>query len=127
MGYLCVLAGSAAGGLSRYLLSRGISVVSSGVFPVGTMVINLTGCFIIGFLSGVIEYKVVPPNLRLFLQTGFLGGYTTFSTFGLETFSLMKSGEMSLALVNVVVSAVIGVALVFAGYMVSQVILRTVR
>ncbi len=127
MSYLCVLAGSAAGGLSRYLLSRGISQCTAGTFPVGTMVINLTGCFIIGFLTGVFEYKIIPPNIRLFVFTGFLGGYTTFSTFGLETFSLMKWGEMKFAMINVIASTVAGIVLVFAGYMSSQLCMKAVR
>ena len=127
MKYLVIIIGSGTGGLARYLLSRWVYSLSSGGFPIGTLVVNLSGCFIIGFLTGLFEHWVISPNMRLFLFVGFLGGFTTFSTFGLETFNLLKESEIRLALSNFLFSGVFGVALVFAGYWVSQLLIKSFK
>lgn len=127
MKYLVILIGSGTGGLTRYLLSKWVYSLSNGSFPIGTLVVNLSGCFIIGFLTGLFEHWIISPNMRLLIFVGFLGGFTTFSTFGLETFNLLKEAEIRLALTNFLFSGVFGVGLVFAGYVVSQLILKAVK
>jgi len=89
----------------------------SARFPVGTLVVNVLGCLVIGVL-GAIGQHVQPwsPGARLFLFTGILGGFTTFSAFGYETFELLRSGAAALAALNVLAQVAAGLAAVWAGY-----------
>lgn len=109
-------AGGAAGTLSRYGVSVWADRAARGVFPAGTMAVNLAGCFLIGAAWAFCERSLVSPGQRLFLMTGFLGGFTTFSTFGLETFSLMRDGEYWAAALNAAANNILGVGLVMAGF-----------
>lgn len=109
-------AGGAAGTLARYGVSVWADRAARGVFPAGTMAVNLAGCFLIGALWALFERSLISPGQRLFLMTGFLGGFTTFSTFGLETFSLMRDGEYWAAALNAAVNNIAGVGLVLAGF-----------
>ena len=118
---LLILLGGGIGAVLRYLLSTFIYQVSGPTFPTGTLVVNLTGSLVIGFLGGVFERTVVPPDLRSFIQVGVLGGYTTFSSYGLETSQLLRSGEIGLATLNVLASNVGGLALVLVGYAAAQI------
>ncbi len=127
MKYFYILIGSGTGGIIRYLFSRWVYSLSAGTFPIGTLVVNLLGCLIIGFLAGLFEYWVVSPNLRLFIFVGFLGGFTTFSSFGLETFNLIKNSEIRSAFFNIILSDIFGIGLVFAGYLLSQLFIKAVR
>jgi CrcB protein len=89
---LLVLAGGATGSLVRYLAGLGINEYYDGRFPLATFLINVTGSFLIGLLLVVLDREdLLHPNLRPLLVTGFLGGYTTFSTFEWETFALGRS------------------------------------
>jgi fluoride exporter len=121
--YRIVLIGLAglAGTLARYWLSGWVDQRWSTAFPAGTLLVNLAGCFFIGFLfhaSG--EHYFVDPIVRVAVLTGFLGGFTTFSSYGVQTFNLMRDGEMALAALNVVLSNVAGMIFVWAGYMFSR-------
>lgn len=127
MKYLYILIGSGIGGVMRYSLSKWVYSLSSGSFPAGTLVVNLCGCFIIGFLTGIFEHWVISPNMRLFLFVGILGGFTTFSTFGLETFNLLREAEIRLALYNLLFNGVLGIILVIAGYILAQLIIKTIK
>jgi CrcB protein len=89
---LLVLAGGATGSLVRYLAALGINEHYDGRFPLATFLINVTGSFLIGVFLVVLDREdLMHPNLRPLLVTGFLGGYTTFSTFEWETFALGRS------------------------------------
>ena len=123
---LLILIGGGLGAVLRYLLSTLVLQYSGPSFPMGTLVINLSGSFVIGVLAGIFERAVVPPDLRAFLQTGIMGGYTTFSSFGLETMQLLRGGEFSLATVNVLASNIGGIALVFAGYATTTYVLNRI-
>src|SRR5215212_6483879 len=90
-----VALGSAVGGVSRFLLGTLIQQRAGTLFPVGTLVINVTGSLILGFvLRYALATPEVSPQVRALLTTGFCGGYTTFSTFSFETMTLAEGGEL---------------------------------
>ncbi len=94
--YLWVALGAAIGGIGRFSLSGIIANWIGATFPWGTLVVNITGCFVIGIfdmLTGPDGRLLVPPNARLFAMVGICGGYTTFSSFSLETLNLARNGE----------------------------------
>ena len=92
---LCIGAGSCLGGMLRYLLSRFfLGLIPAAFFPIGTFLVNVAGCFAIGFFSGLYENgTLLNPQLKLFLTVGFCGGFTTFSTFVNEDASLLREGQ----------------------------------
>ena len=107
--------GGLLGTLSRYALSTWVDERSHSSFPYGTMAVNLAGCFAAGFLFPLLERAAVSPDLRLGVFTGFLGGFTTFSAYGLQTIVLAQGSMWSLATVNVLVSNVVGLVMVWMG------------
>lgn len=109
MKWLSLIAGSSIGGVARYALAGSVYRVFGSGFPYGTLVVNLAGCFLIGFLAVLSEEKfLLGPNTRLFLMVGFCGSFTTFSTFIYETAHLMTAGETMRAFLNVLVSVILG-------------------
>jgi CrcB protein len=103
--YGCVAAGSVLGGVARYVISLLLQMIPA--FPWATLFVNVTGSFIIGFygtLSGPDGRLFASVRQRQFVMTGFCGGYTTFSTFSLETFKLLEAGMTKTALLNIAVS-----------------------
>lgn len=119
---LLVLLGGALGTGCRYWLSTFVySVVEKPSFPYGNFIVNVSGSFIIGILAELFEARVlVSPTIRAALMTGALGGYTTFSSFSLETFSLLRDGEIWLAIVNALGSVFLGLVAVWAGMKFAQ-------
>ncbi len=115
--------GGAIGTLLRYIIGGLDYRFSSGVFPISTLVVNVTGSLVIGFLWGIIDRFAVSPNVRMFIFIGILGGYTTFSTFSLETFNLMRDGEYRIAVMNAVLSIALSVGAVFLGYLISKMLM----
>jgi CrcB protein len=114
--YIMVMLGGATGSLTRYMLGTAIMARAGGRFPLGTVVINITGSFLIGLLMTLFTERLDPhPNVRLLLVTGFLGGYTTFSSFEWETLGLVQDGSQWLGLVNVVGSVLFGYIAVWLG------------
>jgi CrcB protein len=94
--YLCVFIGAAIGGVARYGVSGVIGNWIGLTFPWGTLIVNITGCFVIGvfnMVTGPDGISLVPANLRVFVMVGICGGYTTFSSFSLETLNLVRNGE----------------------------------
>lgn len=116
--------GGAIGTILRYVMGGLDYRFSSGVFPVSTLVVNVTGSLVIGFLWGVVDRFAISPNIRLFIFIGILGGYTTFSTFSLETFNLMRDGEYRIAFFNVALSVILTIGAVFAGYIASKTLMN---
>ena len=113
---LFVAAGGAIGSVTRYLVGGWIANRFGAAFPYGTFVINVTGSFIIGFfLAFAQERAALSPYWRLFFAVGFVGGYTTFSTFEYEGIRLLQDGEMLLASVYLIGSVVTGGIAVFGG------------
>ena len=114
---LIVGVGSFAGGVLRYILSVGLSKLGRlWAFPIGIMVINILGCFLIGVLYGYFKSKATTdPVLPLLLMTGVLGGFTTFSTFSFETIQLLQQNEWLKAALYVVGSVGLGVVACYLG------------
>ncbi|MDQ1524311.1 MAG: fluoride exporter [Pyrinomonadaceae bacterium] len=114
--YLAVAAGSALGGVLRYFLGSTILARTAAPFPTATFVINVTGSFIVGFfLTLATERMHMSAHLRLAVAVGFVGAYTTFSTFEYETLRLAEENNFQLALLNVILSVVVGFAAVWGG------------
>lgn len=109
------------GTLARYWLSGWADQRWGATFPTGTLLVNLIGCFAIGFLFQATEEKyLIDPIVRSAILVGFIGGFTTFSSFGVQTFSLLRDGEVLMASANIVISNVGGMILVWAGYTLSR-------
>jgi CrcB protein len=111
-----VLAGAGLGGLARFVVGAWIMSKWGGRFPMGTLVVNVTGSFLIGVLMILLTERIQPhPNWRLFLVVGVLGGYTTFSSFEYETYQAVRGGAPWIGLLNVVGSVVFGYIAVWIG------------
>jgi len=118
---LLVGAGGCLGAMARYWLSGVVQRHTNGVFPYGTMAVNVLGCLAIGLVWGLVEYRQwFQPNVRLFVTVGILGGFTTFSTFGHETFLLLRDEEYLPALANILMSVVAGLAAGVAGWFLAK-------
>jgi CrcB protein len=119
---LLVVLGGAIGKGCRYWLSTFVySVIEKPSFPYANFIINVSGSFVIGILAELFESRVlVSPTMRAALLTGVLGGYTTFSSFSLETFSLLRDGDIWLALVNALGSVLLGLVAVWIGVRLAQ-------
>lgn len=117
MRWTLVAVGGALGAMSRFALAEIVQRVGPHAFPLGTFVVNLTGCFIFGLLAGLSEFRVpLSEDARAFLLVGLLGGFTTFSSFGYETFLLLRQGEGALAALNAAGQVLAGIAAVWLGW-----------
>ena len=119
MTYLWVAIGGALGSMMRYGLSGVVMQMTGGTFPYGTMFVNVSGALLIGILASLAAPEspfFMPSPARLFLMTGICGGYTTFSTFSLESFNLLRQGEVRSAFANMLLSVVLCVLAVWIGY-----------
>lgn len=117
---LLVGLGGAIGAITRYKIGVALAARSAVAgFPLATLAVNLSGCFLMGLLTGWLTRKEIPAqSLQLFLLTGVLGGYTTFSAFGAETVELLKRGAVGLASGYVAASVVGGVLAVLLGWLI---------
>ena len=121
--YLIIGIGGFAGAVSRYILAMWIGQKWGRSFPLGTFVINVTGSFFIGLLMSLFtERFMVNPQWRLLLAVGFLGSYTTFSTLEYETGRLVKDGEWLIALINVILSVIVGFIALKLGELIAKAI-----
>ena len=115
MNWLLVVLGAAVGAPLRYLTDRAIQARHDSVFPWGTFVVNVTGCLILGLLTGAASTGAAGPHLQLLLGTGLCGALTTYSTFSYETLRLTEAGAGLYAAANVVASVAAGLGAAFAG------------
>jgi fluoride exporter len=124
MSYLWVTVGSALGGLLRFIISKlALSFDISIGFPIGTVFINVLGSFIIGYFGTLTLHSgkyPVSDNVRLFVMVGICGGFTTFSSFSLQTFDLVRSGLWGRAFANITLSVVLCLTAVAAGHRLAQ-------
>ena len=113
--------GGFLGTLARYGLSGRVHRhLPLTTFPYGTLVVNLLGCLVIGVIAGLVDFrKLFGPGFREFAMIGILGGFTTFSTFGYETFLMIRDNEYLRAAVNFGMHVILGLALVWLGYSLS--------
>lgn len=121
-GFLLIALGGAIGAVLRFLITGMAAKITGVDYPWGTIAVNLTGCFLIGLVWGVFNTVEVCNNTKLFVFTGLLGAFTTFSTFGLENFHLLRNGDLPLLAFNVSISNLAGIFLVFAGFYVSKIL-----
>jgi CrcB protein len=120
---LIIGAGGFVGAIARYVVAYYIGQKWGRNFPLGTFLVNISGCFLIGFLMPILTEKVLTnPQWRLFLVVGFLGAYTTFSSFEYETSSLITDGEWVAAMLNVFLSVVVGFGALKIGEIIAKAI-----
>ncbi len=127
MSYLAVMGGGALGVGARMALSSFIAGRFGELFPWGTIVVNISGCFVIGLfagLSGPDGPLFLPPWVRQFVMLGLLGGYTTYSSFSLQTILLLQDGQFSAALGNIFGTLLLCLAATWSGLFLAQVISR---
>ncbi len=118
---LIVGLGGFLGSSSRYITSIIVSKYFSSSFPLATFIVNIIGSLLIGIILGyAIKYQIKESNLILFLATGFMGGYTTFSAFAFENMQLLSSHNYSTFFLNIALSIIIGVAAAFVGFSIAK-------
>ena len=125
--YLWIAFGSALGGVARYWLSGVVARRIGEAFPVGTLIVNITGSFVIGFVATLTDpggRLWMSVTARQFIMVGVLGGYTTFSSFSLQTLNLVRDGEWLYASANVALSVMLCLLAVWFGYVVARMINR---
>ncbi len=120
---LYIAIGGAAGAVARYIVSGVIYRFFGIEFPWGTLGVNLIGTFFIGFLWGIFERIVILPEMRVLIFIGFLGAFTTFSTYAFETLNLFREGEFRIAIFNILANNLVGIIFVFLGISFSKYIL----
>jgi fluoride exporter len=120
---LAVGVGGFVGSVARFWVSGVVSRWFNSGFPYGTLAVNVLGCMLLGGMMSLVEFRqLFGPHLRALIALGMLGGFTTFSTFGYETFALLRDNEYLLALGNVAANVVVGVLAVFAGWFLAKLI-----
>ncbi|MFD5819780.1 fluoride efflux transporter CrcB [Streptomyces sp. NPDC127038] len=120
MNWLLVIIGAALGAPLRYLTDRAVQLKHDTVFPWGTLVVNVTGCLILGLLTGAASAGQVSGHLQLLIGTGLCGALSTYSTFSYETLRLTETGAAFYAAANVIVSVMSGLGAAFAGVAFAQ-------
>jgi CrcB protein len=118
--WLLVIVGAAVGAPLRYLTDRAVQLKHDTVFPWGTLVVNVTGCLVLGLLTGAASAGQVSGHLQLLIGTGLCGALTTYSTFSYETLRLTETGAAFYAAANVIVSVTAGLGAAFAGVSFAQ-------
>ena len=121
MTLVLIAGGGAAGAVARYLVDTAVGARFGSAFPLGTMVVNLSGSFVLGLLFALaIDRSVLPSDVRAPIMIGFLGAYTTFSTLTLDSWRLVETGAIALAIANLVGSVILGMVAVVLGLAVGR-------
>lgn len=120
--YLLIFFGGGIGCIMRYFISSNAYIFIGRSFPYGTLIVNITGSLLMGILFVLIldRFSSIAPQLRAFLLVGFLGGYTTFSSFSIETLNLFEQGEILKAALNVIASVVLCLAAAWLGVIIGR-------
>lgn len=114
--------GGFVGAILRYVVAGWAQNLSNSHFPFGTLAVNSIGSLVIGVVLGLFQHAAIAPEIRLFVSIGLLGAFTTFSTFSYETMMLLRTGSLMGAFLNVMVSVSVGLAAVYAGYVIGRAI-----
>ena len=117
---LAVAGGGMIGSTVRYLSYRMIGKVFSGPVAISTLAVNLVGCLLVGFLWGIFEEVNIAVTWRTFIFIGLFGGFTTFSTFGIEVLSMIRAGDFKFAIITILLTNIVGLSLVFVGFIASR-------
>tara|TARA_B100001540_G_scaffold289628_1_gene285736 strand:- start:917 stop:1294 length:378 start_codon:yes stop_codon:yes gene_type:complete len=122
--FIAIFVGGGCGALSRYLIIDQINKLSSNSFPYGTILVNVLGAFLIGIIYYLLISKIIiNEQLKLFITIGFLGGFTTFSSFNLDFFKLIESGSIFLAILYALASFLITIVAFYIGYSLTKVLI----
>ncbi len=124
---ICIATGGAIGAVARFSISGCVQNAAQGTFPWGTLCVNTAGSLLIGLFLGLSELTSVSPAARLFVAIGFLGAFTTFSTYSIETLNLLRERETVLGLVNIGLNNLLALTCVFGGYFLSRYVIALVR
>ncbi len=121
MKWIFIAIGGAGGSLLRYALEGWIQRMTPGSFPLGTLAVNIIGCLAIGLLAGFVAGpQLIREEIRIGVSVGLLGGFTTFSAFGLDSYSLATRGDYLLSAVNMLISCGLGFLAVLIGYRLAE-------
>lgn len=118
---LTIGAGSFIGGILRYLISLSVQSKVLSTFPYGTLTVNVAGCLLIGLVYGLSDRFTISPEMRLFLATGILGGFTTFSAFSNETIGMLRDGQYWMAGIYIAVSIILGLLATIGGIVITKI------
>ncbi|MBT7310289.1 fluoride efflux transporter CrcB [bacterium] len=118
---LAIAIAGAIGAISRYGLTTFVQRYFPSGFPGGTLVVNIIGCFLLGFIASVGLEKFASPTIRIAVIVGLLGSFTTFSTFGFDTVSLMRDGNEIKALLNILLSVGLGLIAAWLGMLAAKI------
>ena len=124
---LFLMTGGALGTLARYAASGLAHKWTETLFPIGTLLVNSAGSLMIGIVWALWEDSSVPGYIRTFLFIGFFGGFTTFSSFSLETLNLIRDNETGLALINILANNILGIVFVFAGFFATHFLMNAMK
>jgi CrcB protein len=108
--------GGFVGGVLRYLLSQSVQLKTFTTFPIGTLSVNIIGCFFIGLIVGYIDKENLGDGWRFLLVTGLLGGFTTFSAFSMESINLLREGQITFAFSYIALSIILGLLATFFAF-----------
>lgn len=124
---LFIALGGSLGATFRYLISKNIQSVFNTTLPIGTLFVNAGGSFLIGFVFYFFDYVIISRDIKSFLTIGFLGAFTTFSTYSLETINLFRDGEIKLGITNLVLNNILCLVMVILGIITSRFIFKIIR
>lgn len=124
---LFIALGGSLGATFRYLISKNIQSVFNTTLPIGTLFVNAGGSFLIGFVFYFFDYVIISRDIKSFLTIGFLGAFTTFSTYSLETINLFRDGEIKLGITNLLLNNILCLVMVILGIITSRFIFKIIR
>ena len=125
--YIFIFIGGGLGAVCRYFISLITTQQFNNIFPFGTLTVNLIGSFLIGLFFHFFQNVVVPIEIRIFIMIGFLGGFTTFSSFSIESINLLRDGEYRFFILNVIINNIACLLLSIIGIYLGKLITRSIR